>query len=613
MSSSLSFALASFGIALGKSLPSSVFKRTSKKASFSPASGLAAASAIDFSSIDALPDFGVSDPQFMDLLGSYFLRVFNLSESSWRVQLLDRLLSFDSPGVPLDLPLSAAMSQLGVYLSLDPSLLEALPFSASPPPSAFCPSADSVDFLTSFYSGFIMLWAIRVHIPNTSVETLLPSSRSLASSSTSSSASGSSSSSASSSGDSGPSSGLSLRPSVGQLPLPPADATLTTLVSQLSAQLASLSQQVAALQQSPSSAAHAQPSAPVHPMGPTVEGNPVSPFFPLSDYSADTDSSPSPGVRQPNFSLSPEDANAIILTDCADGARLSPAKLADGLASGGVFLCSPTGGHFRIVRVKGVLCFHTVNEAADRPGPGFQSLTSAPQFQWPQNRSELILWQSEHADILSRDLSRRLTAAGSDSSISSAALTANVAASRAVNQFHQRALELTDAVFSNSRATESHVSTWSWLWFFLYRTWNVAWASHDFSTFASSFVPTFQHQISHRLAAPISSRCMKTALLFLGYHCEAPSCLAPGAHIKFCPSCRVGFPELKPQHSKSFAAWQASTSSADKSEKAYLSSPDYARLKASFKGSPPKDPAVWYNHLASHQSIIPQSRGLTFD
>ena len=54
-------------------------------------------------------------------------------------------------------------------------------------------------------------------------------------------------------------------------------------------------------------------------------------------------------------------------------------------------------------------------------------------------------------------------------------------------------------------------------------------------------------------------------------------------------------------------------SSADKSEKAYLSSPDYARLKASFKSSPPKDPAVWYNHLASHQSIIPQSRGLTFD
>jgi len=150
------------------------------------------------------------------------------------------------------------------------------------------------------------------------------------------------------------------------------------------------------------------------------------------------------------LSLSPEDVNAIILTDCAEGARLSPAKLADGLASGGVFLCSPTGGHFRISRVRGVICFTTVNEAADRPGPGFQSLTSAPQFQWPQNRSELILWQSEHGDILSRDLSRRLVAAGANSSVSTAALTANVSTSRAVNQFHQRALELTDAVFSNS-------------------------------------------------------------------------------------------------------------------------------------------------------------------
>ena len=93
----------------------------------------------------------------MELLGSYFLRVFNLSESSWRVHLLDRLLSFESPGVPLDKPLSAAMFHLGASLPLDPPLLDVLPFSASPPPSAFCPSADSADFLTSFYSGFILL------------------------------------------------------------------------------------------------------------------------------------------------------------------------------------------------------------------------------------------------------------------------------------------------------------------------------------------------------------------------------------------------------------------------------------------------------------------------
>ena len=58
----------------------------------------------------------------MELLGSYFLRVFNLSESSWRVHLLDRLLSFESPAVPLDKPLSAALFHLGASLNLDPPL-----------------------------------------------------------------------------------------------------------------------------------------------------------------------------------------------------------------------------------------------------------------------------------------------------------------------------------------------------------------------------------------------------------------------------------------------------------------------------------------------------------
>ena len=158
MSFSLSFALASFGIALGKSLASSYFKWTSKKTAFSPASGLAAASAIDFSRIDAQFDFGISDPRCMEL------QVFHLSESSWRVHMLDRLLSLDSSSVPLDKPLSAPMFHLGASLSLDPALLDALPFSATPPSSAFCPSSDSADFLIAFYSGFIMLWAIPGHI-----------------------------------------------------------------------------------------------------------------------------------------------------------------------------------------------------------------------------------------------------------------------------------------------------------------------------------------------------------------------------------------------------------------------------------------------------------------
>ena len=81
MSFTVSFALASFGIVSGKSLSSSVFKRTSKK-TFSPASGLAAASSLDFAAVDALNDFGIDDNQSMDLLGSYFLQVFNLSDST---------------------------------------------------------------------------------------------------------------------------------------------------------------------------------------------------------------------------------------------------------------------------------------------------------------------------------------------------------------------------------------------------------------------------------------------------------------------------------------------------------------------------------------------------
>ena len=112
MSFSVSFALASFGIAFGRSLSSSVFKQTSMKTSFSPASGLAAAISLNFAAVDALNDFGIDDNQSMELLGSYFLQVFNLSESSWKLHMLDRLLTFESPAVPLDKPLSSASFSL---------------------------------------------------------------------------------------------------------------------------------------------------------------------------------------------------------------------------------------------------------------------------------------------------------------------------------------------------------------------------------------------------------------------------------------------------------------------------------------------------------------------
>ena len=166
--------------------------------------------------------------------------------------------------VCLNKPLSAAMFHLGASLSLDPPLLDVLPFSAAPQPSAFCLSSDSANFLITFYSGFIMLWAIRVHVLGISLDALLPSSCL------------SSSSSASSSSLPGPSSDLLASTSS----IPPAslstDVTLATLVSQLSAQLLSLSQQVAAIQHSQSSVAPARSSVPV----PVLPPRPPCPRIP---------------------------------------------------------------------------------------------------------------------------------------------------------------------------------------------------------------------------------------------------------------------------------------------------------------------------------------------
>ena len=232
MSFTVSFALASFGIAFCKSLSSSVFKRTSKKTSFSPASGLTAAS------------FGIDDSQSMDLLRSYFLQVFNLSDSSWKVQMLDHLLSFESTAVPLDKLLSSAMFLLGSSLNLDPDVLAVLHFSGTPSTSPFSRSAQTSEFSVAFYTGFILIWALRVHVPSTSLVTLLPSasaspvvpqsSASPVHFSPSSTTSSNVSSTALSVAAPGPS---STSPSI--------DSALSLLLSQLSAQVLSLSNQVA--------------------------------------------------------------------------------------------------------------------------------------------------------------------------------------------------------------------------------------------------------------------------------------------------------------------------------------------------------------------------------
>ena len=154
---------------------------------------------------------------------------------------------------------------------------------------------------------------------------------------------------------------------------PSVDSALFLLLSQLSASVQSLTDQVTSLQQPPVSSSSPPPSfslpppsapasVPVkfeHPMGPNCEGNSFSSAAPLPDCSElfelphfPIDHLPlpvSPCLRIPGFSLLPADANILILTDCAEGSRLSPSKLADGLSSGDVFLCSPTGGHIRIL------------------------------------------------------------------------------------------------------------------------------------------------------------------------------------------------------------------------------------------------------------------------
>ena len=110
-------------------------------------------------------------------------------------------------------------------------------------------------------------------------------------------------------------------------------------------------------------------------MGPSREGNSLFPAAPLTDCSEifesprfPIDTLPLPagsGFCNPGSALSPTEANVLILTDCAEGSRLSPSKLADGLSSGEVLLLTPSGGHIRIHRTRSGLCFSVLHEAAD--------------------------------------------------------------------------------------------------------------------------------------------------------------------------------------------------------------------------------------------------------
>jgi len=269
-------------------------------------------------------------------------------------------------------------------------------------------------------------------------------------------------------------------------------------------------------------------------------------------------------------------------------------QLAEGLASGAL-MSTPTGGHvkvFRLAKSTGS-SFSIINAAHDHHGPGPLTLSSAPCHLWPQSRAELILLQQEHSHMLAADLRRRQSEA-----------------TQAAHQFHQRAAELAEHVYAGSSPTV-HVTTWAWIWFFLYKRWNLAWASGDLSTFTVSFVPDFQTTLAFHLNTPPDASRTKTALLLLCFFCE--TCQQTAAHTRFCFVCKVGYPASPPLHSRAFAAWAAQTKDADKSEAAFLRSAEYTRLKATQKGQAPKEPDAWFRYLSSHQNIIPVSRGLSFD
>jgi hypothetical protein len=285
-------------------------------------------------------------------------------------------------------------------------------------------------------------------------------------------------------------------------------------------------------------------------------------------------------------------------------------QLAEGLASGAL-MSTPTGGHIKVFHLaKGTgSSFSVINAAHDHHGPGPLTLSSAPRHLWPQSRAELILLQQEHSHMLAADLRRRQSETA-DPLVLNAILHANVLATQATHQFHQRAAELAEHVYAGSSPTV-HVTTWAWIWFFLYKRWNLAWASGDLSAFTVSFVPDFQTTLAFHLNTPPDAARTKTALLLLCFFCE--TCQQTAAHTRFCFGCKVGYPASPPLHSRAFAAWAAQTKDADKSEAAFLRSAEYTRLKAAHKGQAPKEPDAWFRYLSSHQNIIPVSRGLSFD
>lgn len=181
MSAPTARSLASFGILFGQALNlEPAFKKAKKNSGPTLAASLATVSSLDFSSIDSLSDFGLLSADSRTRLGDFMLKAFSLTSANGKWASQERESLFES-FIPSNSSVSSSKSfsvqllRLGSELHLPPHLLSQLPFSSSPPVSLFLVAGDDNEVIIPFFAGFILLWALRVHVRDSSVDKLYPS------------------------------------------------------------------------------------------------------------------------------------------------------------------------------------------------------------------------------------------------------------------------------------------------------------------------------------------------------------------------------------------------------------------------------------------------------
>ena len=252
MPSSAEFAIASFGIALGNSLSPEALKKTKRSTAFSLHAAMKLPITLDFGLIDSLSDFGLNGRASRDTLGSFILRVLSLSEFNWKwaIFFFRPCSTFEPTFPPSEDSLSAQLHRIGSDLYLSSDIMDALPFSSAPTPSAFLPSSGADDVNIPFFAGVIMLWALHCRVAGADVPSLLPKDSMSSSSSSGSTLTPSAalrpplgSSSASAPAQSGSPSGF-----VSSLASPPSDPPIdSSVVSLLLSKFSSLASQVESL------------------------------------------------------------------------------------------------------------------------------------------------------------------------------------------------------------------------------------------------------------------------------------------------------------------------------------------------------------------------------